>query len=274
MENQLQLFENEQFGKIRVIMINGEPWFVAADVCKVLELNSVSKAIERLGENEKSFATIPARGMNNIPTRGGEQKMLIINEPGLYKLIFTSRKKEAIDFQNWVYHDVLPSIRKTGNYSLNAPEAAPIALRNSARSDAQKKDACVYALEMSDGTVKIGQSSDVRARVAKIERQTGLTVKNFYITPFMPREEARFIEWACQKTFSSRRVKGEIFSIAFNEACAVIDSFAKVIGVLPTLSKSERGDKLLSVASLMVDSPEKQRILIKTANLFVGKKFV
>lgn len=77
-------------------MINGEPWFVAVDVCKVLEIRNVSQALSRLcDKEEKSFITIPARGITSTDTQGGEQKMLIVNEPGLYKLVFSSRKKEA-----------------------------------------------------------------------------------------------------------------------------------------------------------------------------------
>ena len=110
MENQVQIFDNPEFGKVRVIMKDGEPHFVAADVCRILELDDVSKAVSRLDEDEK--------GTNLIPTRGGYQQMLVVNEPGLYRLIFASRKPEAKKFQRWVYHEVLPSIRKTGSYSI------------------------------------------------------------------------------------------------------------------------------------------------------------
>ena len=110
MEHNLQLFEHEEFGEVRVVIIDGEPWFVAADVCRILELDDVSKAVSRLDDDEK--------GTNLIPTRGGEQSMLIVNEPGLYRLIFSSRKPEAKKFQRWVTHEVLPSIRQTGSYNL------------------------------------------------------------------------------------------------------------------------------------------------------------
>ena len=108
MENQLQIFENEEFRTVRTLLINGEPWFVAVDICRILDLGDTSKAVSRLKENEK--------GTNNILTPGGVQEMLIVNEPGLYRLIFTSRKPNAEKFQDWVYHKVLPSIRKYGYY--------------------------------------------------------------------------------------------------------------------------------------------------------------
>ena len=107
--NEMQLFTNEQFGTIRTVMQNDEPWFVAKDVCEALELDNVSRAVERLDDDEK--------GITSIHTLGGEQEMLTINEPGLYTLILGSRKSEAKAFKRWVTHDILPAIRKTGHYA-------------------------------------------------------------------------------------------------------------------------------------------------------------
>ena len=120
MENQVQIFDNPEFGEVRVIMKDGEPHFVAADVCRALEISNVSDALSRLDDDEKSLAFIPAMGIGLTDTHGG-QEMLVVNEPGLYRLIFASRKPEAKKFQRWVYHEVLPSIRKTGSYSI-APD--------------------------------------------------------------------------------------------------------------------------------------------------------
>lgn len=104
---------------IRHIMIRNDPWFVAADVCKILELDDVSKAVSRLDDDEK--------GTNIIPTPGGPQNMLCVSEPGLYRLIFQSRKPEAKAFMRWVTHDVLPTIRKTGYYSVSKQKQLPAA---------------------------------------------------------------------------------------------------------------------------------------------------
>lgn len=119
MEYEIQIFEHKKFKNIRGLLINGEPWLVAADVCRNLEVGNVSRAVSRLDDDEKSMVFIPAMGSTSKDTHGG-QDMLIVNEPGFYRLIFASRKKEARDFQRWVYHEVLPSIRKTGSYSLEA----------------------------------------------------------------------------------------------------------------------------------------------------------
>ena len=105
----LQIFSNSEFGEIRTITKDDEPMFCLADVCKALELTQPSKVKERLN----------SKGVNIIPTltKGGEQKLLYINESNLYKTIFQSRKESAERFTEWVTSEVLPSIRKTGSYS-------------------------------------------------------------------------------------------------------------------------------------------------------------
>ncbi len=106
--NQLQIFKHEQFGNVRTVILNGEIWFVAADVCRALELSDTHKAVDRLDDDEK--------GTSSIPTLGGPQDMLTVNEPGLYALILGSRKPEARAFKRWITHEVLPQIRRTGAY--------------------------------------------------------------------------------------------------------------------------------------------------------------
>lgn len=95
---------------ISATTINGEPWFVAKYVCNALELDDVNKACSRLDDDEKS--------KNSICTPGGMQKMIVINESGLYSLILTSRKPKAKAFKKWVTSEALPSIRKTNSYSI------------------------------------------------------------------------------------------------------------------------------------------------------------
>lgn len=87
----------------------GEPWFVASDVCKILELKNTSKAVSSIKDNQKNDITLS-------DTVGKKQSYTIISEPGLYKLVMKSRKKEAEIFQDWITEKVLPEIRKTGSY--------------------------------------------------------------------------------------------------------------------------------------------------------------
>ena len=93
---------------VRVVEKFGEAWFVAKDVCDILDLGNSRDAVSALDEDERAVA--------NIDTPGGMQKMNIISEAGLYSMIFRSRKEEAKSFKRWVTHTVLPTIRRTGAY--------------------------------------------------------------------------------------------------------------------------------------------------------------
>jgi prophage antirepressor-like protein len=112
----LTIFEHEELGILRTTIIDGEPWFVALDVCKLLELSNISQTLVNLDEDEKGFII--------SDTLGGSQKIRIISEPGFYKLVLRSTKPKAKVAQRWVAHEVLPSIRKTGSYSMT-PQITP-----------------------------------------------------------------------------------------------------------------------------------------------------
>ena len=103
-------YQSHQF---RSITIDNEPWFVAKDVCDVLGLENVSKALIKIPDLHK--------GVNSIQTLGGIQKVNVIDEPGLYRLILRCNKPEAEPFMEWVTAEVLPAIRKTGSYSTDRP---------------------------------------------------------------------------------------------------------------------------------------------------------
>ena len=111
MDNKIEVFKNEQFGEIRTALIENEPWFVAVDVCKALEIGNSSQAISRLDADEKMITLISNEG-----NKRGNPNMTVVKEPGLYTLILSSRKPEAKAFKRWITHDVIPMIRKTGGY--------------------------------------------------------------------------------------------------------------------------------------------------------------
>lgn len=119
--NELKIFNNNQFGSIRTTVINNEPYFMLKDVCEILDIKNQRDAKNRLSPK--------GVGTADILTSGGLQKATFINESNLYKLAFTSRKKEAEEFTDWVTSEVLPSIRKTGQYGLSIPKTLPDALR-------------------------------------------------------------------------------------------------------------------------------------------------
>lgn len=119
--NELQIFNNAMFGNVRIILQDNEPWFVAKDICECLAISKHRDAISRLDTDE--------RGSLKVDTLGGKQEMATVNEYGLYNLVLSSRKPEAKEFKRWITHDVLPTLRKTGSYSLNIPKTLPEALR-------------------------------------------------------------------------------------------------------------------------------------------------
>ena len=129
--NDLQIFNNEEFGEVRTAVINDEPMFCLADICKALELTQPSKVKERL--NEKGVRSIPTL------TKGGEQKLLYINESNLYKTIFQSRKESAERFREWVTSEVLPSIRKTGSYGMPKTTGGQIQLLAQGYTELEQK---------------------------------------------------------------------------------------------------------------------------------------
>ena len=109
----ITLFENSQFGKVRVARLNNEPIFCIADLCKILDLTP-SKVSQRLSEDVLSKYP--------LKTNGGEQLANFVNEDGLYDVILDSRKPEAKQFRKWVTGEVLPALRKTGGYMISKEE--------------------------------------------------------------------------------------------------------------------------------------------------------
>lgn len=119
--NELQIFDNEQFGKIRAIGIDGNLWFIGKDVCEALGYQNPWDAIKKyVAEDDLAKYEV-------MDALGRKQKMTIINESGLYSLIFGSKLESAKEFKHWVTSEVLPSLRQSGSYSISdqaIPEAS------------------------------------------------------------------------------------------------------------------------------------------------------
>lgn len=167
--NELQIFENSEFGRIRVLTIQGEPWFVAADVCRALAIKNGRDALSRLDDDERM--TVGSTD-GHSGQRGGAQQYNIVNEPGLYTLILGSRKPEAKAFKRWITHEILPSIRKYGAYIpdelLDAPEALQQlceALLEERRKNAQLTQKAVYF----DRFVASGYSTNLRTTAKELD---------------------------------------------------------------------------------------------------------
>ena len=162
MNQQLMPFDYEG-REIRVVKDEqGDPWFVAADVCAVLQLPETHKAVARLDDDEKD--------RNSIPTLGGIQSMTVVSESGLYNLVLGSRKAEAKRFKRWVTHEVLPAIRKTGSYAVPAMAALP----------APTQDRVTSLLLIGEAVAKVpGVKAGIAmaATLTCIHENTGLTIE-------------------------------------------------------------------------------------------------
>lgn len=176
--NDIQIF-NSDFGQVRTITRNGEPWFVAADVCSALEHSNVTMALDRIDSDD--------RAKFSLGLSGGDTN--VVNESGLYALVLGSRKPEAKAFKRWITHEVIPTIRKTGGYVANdelfvktylpnADEATAALFRSTleavrnlnAKIEADKpKVLFASAVETSHTSILVGE-------LAKLIRQNGVEI--------------------------------------------------------------------------------------------------
>lgn len=173
--NELMLFQKEEFGQVRVVEHNGEPWFVAKDVCECLGLENISEALRGLDEDEKITLSNP----DGNPRAGIPHQMNVVSEPGLYSLILRSRKPEAKAFKRWVVHEVLPAIRKHGIYAtenvvnqiLDNPEfgiqlLTALKEEREARVKAEKHVAILSHVRKTYTTTEIAKELGFRSAVA------------------------------------------------------------------------------------------------------------
>lgn len=117
--NQLSnVFNYQDQMQVRTISINEQPYFVAKDVCDVLDISDVRRAVERLEEDERILTPL-------VDSLGKSQEMYVVNEYGLYSLVLGSRKKQAKEFKRWITHEVIPSIRKHGFYMTTTDVQVP-----------------------------------------------------------------------------------------------------------------------------------------------------
>ena len=188
--NNLQIFKSEEFGEIRVVEKEGQPWFVASDICKVLDVQNATQALYRLDDDERSMFNIGRQGEANI-----------VNEYGLYNLILASRKPEAKKFKRWVTHEVLPSIRKNGGYIANqenlTPEQIVAQALIVANNIIQEKDRLLAEQKpkvLFADAVSTSHTSILVGELAKLINQNGVDI-----------EQNRLFEWLRDNGFLIKR---------------------------------------------------------------------
>ena len=172
------VFENKRFGNIRTFVEEGkqEPWFVAADVCRALEVKNARDAVARLDDDEKNTVVL-------TDGNRGNPNVTVVSEPGLYALVLSSRKPEAKEFKRWITHDVIPSIRKSGGYIAGQEDmsdadlmakALIVAQRQIEQRDKQIKEMQPKAL-FADA-VSASKTSILVNEMAKLLQQNGVEI--------------------------------------------------------------------------------------------------
>lgn len=172
----IQVFNNEQFGNVRAMSLNDEPWFVAKDVCDVLGIKTNHLREDGRGLDDDEVMNLPNWEV-------GGKAPLIVSEAGFYKLVMRSRKPEAKAFQRWVTHEVLPAIRRTGGYLVAKQDETPeqimaravlvaqdtIERQKKQIEELKPKALFADAVAASDGTCLVGE-------LAKMLKQNGVNM--------------------------------------------------------------------------------------------------
>ena len=200
--NKVKIFNSEEFGDVRTVTINGDPWFVGKDVAAALGFTNPRDAISTHVFDED-------KGVESIDTLGGKQKMTVINESGLYALVFGSRLKSAQRFKHWVTSEVLPAIRKTGSYQ--APQGKELlalavleaqkTIEEQSKAIERMKPKVIFAnaVETSHTSILIGD-------LAKLLKQNGVETG-----------QKRLFDWMREKGYLMKR-KGSDWNMPTQKA--------------------------------------------------------
>lgn len=205
--NELKVFQNEEFGEVRSLVINDEPWFVGKDVATVLGYTNPRDALSKHVDDED-------KGVAKCDTLGGKQNLSVVNESGLYSLIFGSKLPSAKKFKHWVTSEVLPTLRKTGKYEIPKDPMSALKLMFQAQTQTNEKvekhDQRIAELE-ENAYLTPGQynylSKAVQRKVAQIKKDLGWklqTKQNSQLYRSINRDLDRYIGI---KTRSQLRIK-------------------------------------------------------------------
>ena len=174
--NQLQVFENSEFGQVRTLVKDGQPWFVAKDVAEILGYANPRDAISK-------HVDVEDKGVANCDTLGGKQELTIINESGLYALVFGSRLETAKRFKRWVTSEVLPALRKTGAYIM--PQSRGLEFLQGMLDEMKRQAAEIQEVKTTTKAIKDAiveeydeWREDIRHKVSAIQKATGETYAN------------------------------------------------------------------------------------------------
>ena len=200
--NELKVFENPEFGRVRTVSVDNEPWFFAKDVCDALSI-ATNHVRESLDEDEVSNLRSTEIG----PEFGGKAP-LIVSEAGLYSLILKSRKPEAKAFKRWITHEVIPAIRKTGGYHVPQSPAEQMAQGLlAAQKLLAEKDKRIEEMrpkEIFADAVTASKTSILVGGLAKLIKQQGIDIGQKRLFAWM-RENGFLIKSGTEKNMPTQR---------------------------------------------------------------------
>lgn len=226
--------------QVRVVMVDGDPWWVAVDVCQVLEIKDARQAAARLDQEDRCQTTV-------LDARGVAQDTWAVNESGLYELIFRSDKPQAREFRRWVTSEVLPQIRRTGSYQIEQSQP-----EDEVKAIASRAHAQLEFLRLTDGLVDpkwlegkvrhlaarvLGEEPEIEpenrpltvgdyledhgikgAEARRVQSKFGRLVKGSYIAEHGedPPKVDRFVDGAVRKVFGYTEADRHLFDAAYN----------------------------------------------------------
>ena len=187
---ELQIFQSPEFGRVRTTVVDGEPWFVGKDIALALGYINTKDALSRHVDADD-------KGGARITTPSGEQEMTIINESGLYSLVLSSKLPTAKKFKRWVTSEVLPTIRKTGGYSMKQKAQAEQDKTREMRAEAMLRNSISKQAKMMMGIAKM---SHIKAYQDVMMAKAGNILAGENILP-MPKSgrERRPLGWFCKQ---------------------------------------------------------------------------
>ena len=200
--NKVKIFNSEEFGDVRTVTINGDPWFVGKDVAAALGFTNPRDAISTHVFDED-------KGVESIDTLGGKQKMTVINESGLYALVFGSRLKSAQRFKHWVTSEVLPAIRKTGSYQApQGKELLALAVLEAQKTIEEQSKAIerMKPMVIFANAVETSHTSILIGDLAKLLKQNGVETG-----------QKRLFDWMREKGYLIKR-KGSDWNMPTQKA--------------------------------------------------------
>lgn len=238
MGNELKIFENKDFGKVRTLLKDGEPYFVGKDVADILGYTNSRKAISDHVDDED-------KGVTKCDTLGGVQELITINESGLYSLILSSKLPAAKAFKRWVTHEVLPAIRKTGGYQAKQPDNS----LQSKRLDIMDRNSRARAAKL---LLKIAERTSIKEYKEVCNAKAAAMVTGEEVLP-MPEAERR--------TYSAKEI-GKMFGVSANKIGKLANAH--------NLKKPEYGKLFYSKSEHSVKEVETWRYYETAIPVFAG----